>query len=207
MDKNNTNNDTDMKIFNSSDSHDDSDIKIFSSSNKESEITKDHSFNIINQELNEQTINGNISKSKKLGNIFADMVFIGKDDINTIPLVEKDDIFLNQCRILCALTIVVGIETFAPNHLVARTSVSNFYESLHNNSPELYKDLEISAAFSFYFLDIRRGDTNVDEKIGTTFAMLCLQKENPDYIKQGKLLYNNFIQKTEKIIKDMGFIV
>jgi hypothetical protein len=201
------NNTKKTKIFRA-DNEEDSDIKIFSSSKFKKKKEIDTSLVEIDEELAIQSYNGNISKAKDLGSILAQMTSKEKDIIDKLIIsdkIKKDENFLNQIDLLFVFTIIIGLDLFLQSHLIARTAMAKFYYDLQNDWPEIYSKLENSAAFSFYFLDIRRGLNDTDKKIGESFAMMCFQKNDKIYAEQGKLFYNIFLGKVKKIINEINF--
>ena len=102
-----------------------------------------------------------------------------------------------------AATVV--IENKIDSSVVSRIAENSFNERLESTAPGLYKAVGDSGAFSFYYLAFRRG-TEIERRIGQTFAMLCSHDGDPVYQELGEAIYCWFISQTEKKLGIAGII-
>ena len=99
----------------------------------------------------------------------------------------SEDMLL-QRQILLSFSALSGFECFCNNTDYAAAAKSAFLSYLKSNHPELYSGATDNGALSFYYLAFRRG-SEVDRRIGQTFAMLCSHDGDPVYQELGEALY------------------
>ncbi len=81
--------------------------------------------------------------------------------------------------------------TNSPNHIVANTALSSFYEHLEDADRSIFSEINESAAFSFYLYLHRAGEESATS-IGKTFAKLCGAAEDSDCAFIGESAYARF---------------
>ena len=111
---------------------------------------------------------------------------------------------LLQRQILLSFAAISGFEQFCKDGDYLSAAKRSFLEHLKNNNPELYAGATDNGALSFYYLAFRRG-SEVERRIGQTFAMLCSHDGDPVYHELGEALYcwfTSVIKKTEKSISN-----
>ncbi len=114
---------------------------------------------------------------------------------------ETDDSHMVMQRLLLlSFTVTVGLESFCKNDTVSGIAQKAFLDTVKAEAPELYAYSSDNGAFSFYFLAFRRG-TEVDRRIGQTFAMLCSHDGDPIYQELGEALYCWFYSVVERTVK------
>lgn len=99
---------------------------------------------------------------------------------------------LSQRRMLLSFAASVGFETLTQNDTLGGLAQKSFLDTLKKKDPKHYVTAEDNGAFSFYYLAFRRG-SDVERRIGQTFAMLCSHDGDPIYQELGEALYCWFL--------------
>ncbi len=116
---------------------------------------------------------------------------------------EADDAeMLHQRRRLLMFTATVGFSELCKSEALCGIAQENFKAAVKKADSELYRSSVDTGAFSFYYLAYRRG-SEVDRRIGQTFAMLCSHDGDPVYQELGEALYCWFLSVVRK--KAAGF--
>ncbi|MBQ3562753.1 MAG: hypothetical protein IJA13_04320 [Clostridia bacterium] len=163
---------------------DDSDIKIVG--DKPSETVKKHIGDYTFALLPKELVEAANTLGKNLADIFLkniDSVFV---DDNT------DSQMLVQRRLLLSFTVNAVLDEHCINDTVSGIAVKSFLDTLAKKSPLIYESCNDTGAFSFYYLAYRRR-TDVERRIGQTFAMLCAHDGDPIYQELGEALYCWFV--------------
>lgn len=178
-----------MKIYGVSNEEDDKEAKLFSDEN----------------EYNREKSNGNINRAKTLGQEVAEeFVNVCRKDELTVSENDSEQL-VTQRILLLSFTVMAGLEHFCPNMTLANASRSAFFDALFNLDKSLFEKSSDTGAFSFYYLSFRRG-SEVERRIGQTFAMLCLHDGDPIYQELGEALYCWFFSIVGKKVKGVGFV-
>lgn len=178
--------------------NDDSDMKIMGDE-FEPPAEKDDTHETARQ-LEREKANGNLGRARRLGAMMAEEV---SSIEGGVPVSEPAP--LTQRRILLAFAVEVGFEAFLPNSILAETAQSVFYETLRQDAPAFFEDLQESGAYSFYFLCVREG-REVEKKVGETYASLCGRPKQETLAREGSELYVRFIGQVQKLVNDIGFV-
>lgn len=119
---------------------------------------------------------------------------------------EKDDSFEIQLQrgLLLAFSAVATIESASLPSVLEDVMRRSFFDDLRNIDSAMYKETAESGAFSFYYLAYRRG-TDLERRVGQTFAMLCSHDGDPIYQELGETLFCWMRSKTESILKSISF--
>lgn len=128
-----------------------------------------------------------ISSAKKLGEIVANE-FCKAFEVYPNAVEEPDDNMLIQRLLLLSFTATVGFDKHLENETLAGIAQKSFLKSVKSSSSELYKYTSDTGAFSFYYLAYRRG-SEVERRMGQTFAMLCSHDGDPIYQELGEVLF------------------
>lgn len=156
-------------------------------------------------EYEKEKASGNIKKAKELGICIAkEFVSVCKKDELTISESDSESL-ITQKVLLLSFTVMAGLEEFCPNITVANAARSAFFDELNNLDKELFEKSSDTGAFSFYYLSFRRG-TEVDRRVGQTFAMLCSHDGDPIYQELGEALYCWFLSSVQKMVQKVGFV-
>ena len=157
-----------------------------------------------NRERNEQKdhTTAEISAAKKLGAKVAEAFLSDADQAQMLP--EEDDSQpMIQRRLLLSFTATVGLEQYCKDDTLAGLAQKSFLDTLKKTSNELYRSSSDTGAFSFYYLAYRRG-SEIDRRIGQTFAMLCGHDGDPIYQELGEALYCWFLSVVRKQVQQSG---
>ncbi len=169
----------------------DEDIKIFG---QNSQISNDE------KELagtNRAAINAAKSLGKKLAEEFIEAV--------TQPVEDEGDGELHlQRQFLLSFTVTVGLETFCDDS-IAGIAQRQFLDSIRQKSSVIYKNSSDVGAFTFYYLAFRRG-SEVERRVGQTFAMLCSHDGDPIYQELGEALYCWFFSLVRRFSEELGLL-
>lgn len=180
----------------------DSDIKIFKPSKQ---IDKDGGVLAFVEGMNHHRQNGNVEKAKELGTSLADLAF---DDKN--KKIISDEIFLSSDIFpqVCALVLFsaeAALNYYLPSQQLSAIAINALHEVLSAKKLPIYETLISSPAFSFYYLSVRKGGTDIPGDIGEAFAMLCRREEDKMFIEEGKKIYNKLLEIVENEIVKIGF--
>ena len=125
------------------------------------------------------------------------------EDANTAAGEDSNLEMLIQRRMLLSFTATVGFEQFCDDDSLIGIAQKSFLDSIKSANPELYRTSGDTGAFSFYYLAFRRG-SEVDRRIGQTFAMLCSHDGDPIYQELGEALYCWFLSVVKKAASETG---
>lgn len=114
---------------------------------------------------------------------------------------ETDQNMIVQRHLLLSFTVTIGFETYLKSEAVAGIAQKSFLDTVKLNSPELFKYTSDTGAFSFYYLAHRRG-SEVDRRMGQTFAMLCAHDGDPIYQELGEVLYCWFSSRIKSLAEE-----
>ncbi len=163
-------------------------------------------------EMKKDYLNGNLSKAKNLGRIVAGTFAKDAENNELLKLSVSCGVDLtrkikDEAIILCVFTAEYAFDRTMTKTLSA-AAVSNFYDVLTEDSAELYNKLLSSGSYSFYYMDIdenENGSLADPEKIGGTFAMLCSEKGNENFIKYGSEIFSLSYKKYRNMIDNTEF--
>lgn len=145
-----------------------------------------------------------LGNARELGRRIA-LKFI-KDAEESAPSDESADYdMVLQRRLLLSFTATVGFEQYCSDDALCGVAQKSFIDTLKKHSAELYKSSSDTGAFSFYYLAYRRG-SEIDRRIGQTFAMLCSHDGDPVYQELGEALYCWFLSAVRKNAADLNLI-
>lgn len=186
--------------------NDDHDIKIFSVIKK----TNEPEPVVIADEMKRQAISGNLQKAKYLGDTIAKSFREAADKKELLHLSEDCGIaeltrsIKNQAIILSVFAAEYTLNNCLTDSILSTTAISQLYDTLTDDSPELYSNLLASTAFSFYYMniDIKNIDTEI---IGKTFAVLCDDDYNEALFCYGKTIFDTSVESYKKTIETIDF--
>ncbi len=112
---------------------------------------------------------------------------------------------LSQRRMLLSFAASVGFETISPDDTLGGLAQKSFLDTLKKKDPKHYVTAEDNGAFSFYYLAYRRG-SEVERRIGQTFAMLCSHDGDPIYQELGEALYCWFLSVVKSEAENVNII-
>lgn len=184
---------------------DDSDIKIAGAP-----VTADHfDAAALMEETRSQRFNGNMRRAKLLGSdIVSSFSYrAASEELEMLAKeygVELDDAVLLQVRILSVFSAEYCLEKYLPGSSLSTIAINEMYEVLMDISPDFYRTLSESAAFTFYHLCIS-GDKPDTALLGETFANLSCGKNCPDCAKFGICLFETNLKVYREAIGSIVF--
>ena len=157
----------------------------------------------VSEEYDRENAKGNTIKAKTLGAQLAKEVI---ENINTFTM-ENEESGNGEMRIqrgiLMTFAATISLENDVASTVVSQAAKNSFNSELEKKAPSLYKAVSDSGAFSFYYLAYRRG-TEIDRRIGQTFAMLCSHDGDPVYQELGEAIYCWFRSLSLKKLQGSG---
>ncbi len=174
----------------------DEDIKI--AGNKPSQSIKEYS---VSANSDVSIPNDKIDLAKKLGEVIA-KEFCKAFEAYPNAVEEPDDNMVVQRLLLLSFTVTVGLDKHLENETLAGIAQKSFLKTVKNTSSELYKYTSDTGAFSFYYLAYRRG-SEVERRMGQTFAMLCSHDGDPIYQELGEVLFCWFFSIIKSAVADI----
>lgn len=180
----------------------DEDIKIADLSeikamSKKAKAEKSHS---AHEEYDREMSKGNTVKAKEFGAVLADDLVENLHRFTAGEAEEENTDIAVQRGVLMTFAAVTCIENNIESSVVSQIAENSFNEQLQSLVPELYNAAYKSGAFSFYYLAYRRG-SEVERRIGQTFAMLCSHDGDPIYQELGEAIYCWFLSHANKKLK------
>ena len=127
------------------------------------------------------------------------------DLLFTLEAGDSDELDRQKLLLLC-FTVLSSLETQCPAVCTVKIAKAAFFDALRAIDADLPDRSTDTGAFSFYYLSYRRG-TEVDRRIGQTFAMLCAHDGDPIYQELGEAIYCWFYSVVNKKIKQAAFAV
>lgn len=113
----------------------------------------------------------------------------------------RDYDMLLQRRLLLSFTATAGFEQYIADDSLVGIAQKSFLDTIRKHSEELYLSSCDTGAYSFYYLAFRRG-SEVDRRIGQTFAMLCSHDGDPIFQELGEALYCWFLSVVRTAVKE-----
>ncbi len=181
---------------------DDSDVKIFIPSKR---ADKDGGVLSYVEGMNHHRQNGNVEKAKQLGEYIAELAFESGLSENISDEIFFTDEFYSQLCALMLFSAEAALNYYLPSQQLSATAINSLHERLIEKNHPVYDNVMSSPAFSFYYLSVRKGGTDIPTDIGEAFAMLCRQENNDKFIAQGKNLYSMILGVIEAKIIDLKF--
>lgn len=173
---------------------DDLDVKI--AGDKPSvDVRRNKATQVQDSSITPEQIKGAKAVGKKVANSF-----IADAQTEVDPEFRDFDMIL-QRRLLLSFTATVGFEQYITDDTLVGIAQKSFLDTLNRHSTELYKTSSDTGAFSFYYLAFRRG-SEVDRRIGQTFAMLCSHDGDPIFQELGEALYCWFLSVVRKAVAE-----
>ena len=180
---------------------DDRDIKIFTGS--KALLPDDPEF--LAQDIEKQRANGNMERAKLLGERMSALTPDSEDIKSLAGGKTLSSSVLYQLRVLMVFTAMTTIDFSLPVNILSSTATAEMINRLIETSKNFYDNISDGAAFTFYYLILRKG-VDVPRNIGIQFASLC-GKENDDYfINLGESLYKSVYDDINKTIAELGFV-
>lgn len=189
--------------------HDDSDMKIAGQEYREElRSPVDHE---IDRLYERHRSCGNITRAQRLGASLAEYMVsnaAGENGVAADCVVlppSADARVALHVQLLSIFALVTGVENSMPDKLLTRACLNVFYDSLKKERPHLYDAMSASGAFSFYYLNYRRGGSGSITGIASDFAMLCGSRDDKELYDLGLSVFQRFNSYACSLIRDMVF--
>lgn len=185
---------------------DDSDMKIVQSPDYSGDTFDTLSFL---EESRKQHFNGNMQKARKLGSVIVSAFSYKAAPDEQVQLAEQCGVTLDgscvlQMKLLTVFAAEYCIESEIPASL-SSVAISSMYDVLSDVSPDLYKAMSDSMAFSYYHLCLNEGG-DLAENIGKRFAVLCGKKDNAALADFGRQLFDINTKVFRNAIQKYAFV-
>lgn len=145
-----------------------------------------------------------VERARELGKTVA-LKFIAAAEETNLSDEPQDSDMLLQRRLLLSFTATVGFEEYCEDDTLGGIAQKSFIDTLKKENSELYAASSDTGAFSFYYLAYRRG-SEIDRRIGQTFAMLCSHDGDPIYQELGEALYCWFLSTVRRAAAQLGLM-
>ena len=148
-----------------------------------------------------------VKNAKELGKIIAEKFIKDARDaeLSDDSADLSDFEMIIQRRLLLSFTATVGFEEYCGDDALAGVAQKSFIDTVKKTDKELYKSSSDTGAFSFYYVAYRRG-SEIERRMGQTFAMLCAHDGDPVYQELGEALYCWFMSAVKKSAKELNLI-
>ena len=170
----------------------DSDVKIYGKANKD---TKSASAEMSGKEIT----SAQRAAAKKVGIVVAEQFL--KDAKNSDFGENSDYSLIIQRRLLLSFSATAGFEQYIGDDALVGIAQKSFLDTIKRASDDIYKTSSDMGAFSFYYLAFRRG-SDIERRMGQTFAMLCSHDGDPIFQELGEALYCWFTSVVRKAVKE-----
>ena len=188
----------------------DNDVKIYMSKAQRLGVQVNLSSDF--EAINQNRANGNLEKAHELGNRLAtltpsfdsDGLLVNLKDVLPQKYLSQD--ILYQIKVLLVFEAEAFLQLEIPQNALATTAINSLHDALRANAPTFYKNISDGAAFTFYYLAVKKGG-DVSQRIGEAFAMLCGVKSNEGFIEAGKTVWNLAADIIEREIKKADFVL
>lgn len=184
---------------------DDSDIKIFGNQKK----SDDFDPMLLLEEIKRQRGSGNTAKAKTVAKHIAAgfMHNAAPDELKQLAAqygVELSPVINHQIKVLSVFSAEYALNEFLPSPLLSSVAINELYESILDESPDFYEQLESGTAFTFYYLAVRSGG-NRDKEIGSAFASQCGKEKDKALTALGTAIHKNNIEAYRSLISGFNF--
>ena len=136
-----------------------------------------------------QKQSGNIEKARALGSTFAGMLLSLASPQESAH--DRSMLEAHHRLLLCSYIVNRVIADYAPDSLLAQTSLQVFYKDIEEQSDALYRQINDLAAFSLYMLWERSGSSD-EQEIGRIYARLCNREGDSTVEDACNALYQQF---------------
>lgn len=178
----------------------DRDIKIFGD---EASSSEDEFLSQI-EALNHHRQNGNVAKARQLGkNLYAFVT----DDTHKAEIRDPDFLvgkLFVKTGVLAMFSVEAALNMYLPSTQLSTIAITELHRQLSKTASPIYEKVMESPAFSFYYLNVRKGG-DVATDVGKAFAMHCRHEGEEKYISQGKRVYERVVGEVQRQIEEMDF--
>lgn len=146
--------------------------------------------------------NGNLEKAHMIGKTLADALLCS-DGFAYEKNIASDFDARNRC-VLFAFTADRVLDTFMPNHIIARSAQNEFFDEIRQKNIGLYESISRSGAFSMYLLCRRSGDGRYIGA-GKVYANIVRRPDDETTVILGDQLYTRYFDYCLNQIRNIEF--
>ena len=161
---------------------DDNDIKI--AGNRPSDSIIRNNLSGLSEDVLPESI---VLAAKELGAKVAEKFSVASNAY-TDAVEENDADMMVQRILLLSFTVTAVFESDLLNETVAGIAQKSFLDTVKRDYKDIFEYTSDTGAFTFYYLAYRRG-SDIERRIGQTFAMLCGHDGDPIYQELGEVLF------------------
>lgn len=161
---------------------DDNDIKI--AGNRPSDSIIRNNLSSLSEDVLPESI---VLAAKELGAKVAEKFSVASNAY-TDAVEENDADMMVQRILLLSFTVTAVFESDLLNETVAGIAQKSFLDTVKRDYKDIFEYTSDTGAFTFYYLAYRRG-SDIERRIGQTFAMLCGHDGDPIYQELGEVLF------------------
>ena len=178
---------------------DDKDIKI--AGNRPSDSIRRNNLSAVTSEVLPEDM---LTAAKSLGALVAEKFSVASNAY-TDAVDENDADMAAQRILLLSFTVAAVFESSLLNETVAGVAQKSFLDTVKRDYKDIYKYTSDTGAFTFYYLAYRRG-SEIECRIGQTFAMLCGHDGDPIYQELGEVLFCWFSSEVKSAAEQLSHI-
>lgn len=175
----------------------DNDIKI--AGNRPSDSIKRNNLSAVSGEVLPETT---LTAAKQLGAVVAEKFSVASNAY-TDATEESDANMMAQRILLLSFTVTAVLESSLLNETVAGVAQKSFLDTVKKDYKDIYQYTSDTGAFTFYYLAYRRG-SEIERRIGQTFAMLCGHDGDPIYQELGEVLFCWFSSEVKSVAEQFS---
>ena len=176
---------------------DDKDIKI--AGNRPSDSIKRNNLSALSQDVLPESV---MLAAKELGAYVAEKFSVASNAY-TDAVEDSDADMMIQRILLLSFTVTAVFESDLLNETVVGVAQKTFLDTVKRDYKDIYQHTSDTGAFTFYYLAYRRG-SEIERRIGQTFAMLCGHDGDPIYQELGEVLFCWFSSEVRSAAKQFS---
>ncbi len=178
---------------------DDFDIKI--AGNRPSDSIKINNLSAVSSDVLPEA---QISAAKELGAFVAEK-FSEASNAYSDAVEDADADMFVQRILLLSFTVTAVFETELVSEAVAGIAQKSFLDTVKKKYKDIYQYTSDTGAFTFYYLAFRRG-SEIERRMGQTFAMLCAHDGDPIYQELGEVLFCWFSSVVKEAAEEFSLV-
>ena len=182
----------------------DDDIKIFTPAAKNN-ADVDQDVIATMEALDRERQNGNVNKARVIGKHLSKLFIDEVNRLDSLPEEFQGSKVRQNTGVLFLFSAETALNMFLPTNTLATIAISALNDRLEDRKSDLFRNVYESPAYSFYYLNIRKGSEDIPNDIGSAYAMLCSHENDPAFIEMGSSLYNMVLDEVESDVKKAKF--
>ena len=180
--------------------NEDRDMKIFGAP----DAASDDEFLRQIEALDHHRQNGNVQKARALGKKLYTIVV----DEETKREIGDPDFLVGKLYVktgvLALFSTEAALNRYLPSAQLSTIAIAEMHRLLAKTGSEVYDKVMESPAYSFYYLNVRKGG-DVATDVGKAFAMHCRHEGDEKFIAEGKYIFERVDVEVRRQIEKMDF--